>query len=69
MAAVYARDVAQVQDGLGERLGLLLQWLATLVAGVIVSVVTEWRLTLLMGFAGLLIAASTAVLSVVIPPD
>ena len=63
------RDVAQVQDGLGERLGLLLQWLATLVAGVIVSVVTEWRLTLLMGFAGLLIAASTAVLSVVIPPD
>ena len=64
-----ARDVAQVQDGLGERLGLLLQWLATLVAGVIVSVVTEWRLTLLMGFAGLLIATSTAVLSVVIPPD
>ena len=59
------RDVGRVQEGLGEKLGLLLQWLATLVAGVIVSLVTEWRLTLLMGFAGLLIAASTALLSVV----
>jgi ATP-binding cassette subfamily B (MDR/TAP) protein 1 len=58
------QDVGRVQEGLGEKLGLLLQWLATLVAGVIVSLVTEWRLTLLMGFAGLLIAASTALLSV-----
>ena len=39
--------------------------MATLVAGVIVSLYTEWRLTLLIAFAGLLIAASTALLSVV----
>ena len=59
------RDLSRVQDGLGERLGVLLQWLATLVAGIIVSMVTEWRLTMLMAVAGLLIAVSTAVLSVV----
>ena len=55
----------RVQDGLGEKLGLLLQWTATLVAGVVVSLITEWRLTLLMAFAGLLIALSTALLSIV----
>jgi hypothetical protein len=54
-----------VEEGLGEKLGLLLQWMATLVAGVIVSLYTEWRLTLLIAFAGLLVAASTALLSVV----
>ena len=57
--------MGKVEEGLGEKLGLLLQWMATLVAGVIVSLLTEWRLTLLMAFAGLLIAGSTAVLSVV----
>ena len=65
MLVCMCRDVGRVREGLGEKLGLLLQWLATLVAGVIVSLVTEWRLTLLMGFAGLLIAGSTALLSVV----
>ena len=59
------RDVGKVEEGLGDKLGLLLQWMATLVAGVIISAYTEWRLTLLMAFAGLLIAGSTAVLSVV----
>ena len=59
------RDVGKVEEGLGEKQGLLLQWMATLVAGVIVSLYTEWRLTLLIAFAGLLIAASTALLSVV----
>ena len=54
-----------MEEGLGEKLGLLLQWMATLVAGVIVSLYTEWRLTLLIAFAGLLVAASTALLSVV----
>ena len=54
-----------MEEGLGEKQGLLLQWMATLVAGVIVSLYTEWRLTLLIAFAGLLIAASTALLSVV----
>jgi ABC-type multidrug transport system fused ATPase/permease subunit len=58
-------DVGKVEEGLGEKQGLLLQWTATLVAGVIVSLYTEWRLTLLIAFAGLLIAASTALLSVV----
>lgn len=55
-----------VEEGLGEKLGLLIQWIATLVAAVIVSLVIEWRLTLLMAFAGLLIAMSTALLSVVL---
>ena len=59
------RDVSRLQDGLGERLGLLVQWLATLVAGVITSLWVEWRLTLLMALAGILIASSTAALSVV----
>lgn len=59
------RDVDRVQEGLGEKLGLLIQWTSTLVAGVIVSLLTEWRLTLLMAFAGLLIALSTALLSIV----
>lgn len=59
------RDVDRVEEGLGEKLGLLIQWLATLVAAVIVSLVIEWRLTLLMAFAGLLIVMSTALLSVV----
>lgn len=60
------RDVAHVEEGLGEKLGLLIQWVATLVAGVAVSLTIEWRLTLLMAFAGLLIAMSTALLSVVL---
>lgn len=55
-----------MEEGLGEKLGLLIQWMATLVAAVIVSLVIEWRLTLLMAFAGLLIAMSTALLSVVL---
>lgn len=55
-----------MEEGLGEKLGLLIQWIATLVAAVIVSLVIEWRLTLLMAFAGLLIAMSTALLSVVL---
>ena len=60
------RDVDGVEEGLGEKLGLLIQWMATLVAAVIVSLVIEWRLTLLMAFAGLLIVMSTALLSVVL---
>lgn len=60
------RDVDSVEEGLGEKLGLLIQWMATLVAAVTVSLVIEWRLTLLMAFAGLLIAMSTALLSVVL---
>ena len=59
------RDVGKVEEGLGEKLGLLLQWMVTLIAGVVVSLYTEWRLTLVMALAGLLIAVSTAVLSVV----
>lgn len=62
---IIFRDVDKVKDGLGEKLGILIQWMSTLVVGVIVSMVTEWRLTLLMAFAGLLIAMSTALLTMV----
>ena len=58
----------KVQEGVGEKLGLLLQWLATLAAGVTISLYTEWRLALLMAFAALLIAGSTAALSAVSLP-
>ena len=61
----HCRDVGRVEEGMGEKLGLLLQWMATLVAGVTISLYTEWRLALLMAFAGLLIASSTAALSLV----
>ena len=41
-------DVDKIHDGIGDKVGLLIQWLATFVGGFIVAFVSEWRLTLLL---------------------
>ena len=48
----------KIHDGIGDKVGLLIQWLATFVGGFVVAFTSEWRLTLfLLAFAPLLAIA------------
>lgn len=51
-------DVDKIHDGIGDKIGLLIQWLATFVGGFVAAFATEWRLTLLLiAFAPLMVIA------------
>lgn len=41
-------DIDKIHGGIGDKVALLLQWLATFLGGFIVGFVREWRLTLLL---------------------
>ena len=44
-------DVGKIHAGIGDKVALLLQWLATFVGGFVIGFVRDWRLTLvLLGF-------------------
>lgn len=45
---VYFSDVDKIHDGIGDKIALLIQWIATFFGGFIVGFVREWRLTLLL---------------------
>jgi ABC-type multidrug transport system fused ATPase/permease subunit len=42
------RDVWNIENGIGDKLGTLIQWTATFVAGYIVGFISGWKLTLIM---------------------
>ena len=41
-------DVDKIRDGIGDKLALLVQWIATFFAGFAVAFISDWRLTLFM---------------------
>ena len=41
-------DIDKIHDGIGDKIALLIQWIATFFGGFIVGFVREWRLTLLL---------------------
>ncbi len=44
-------DVGKIHAGIGDKVALLLQWLAVFVGGFVIGFVRDWRLTLvLLGF-------------------
>jgi len=45
---LYNSDVQKIHDGIGDKVALLLQWLATFVGGFVIGFVRDWRLTLLL---------------------
>ncbi len=59
-------DVDKIHDGIGDKVGLLIQWIATFVGGFVVAFITDWRLTLLLvAFTPLLAIAGFAMAKVV----
>ena len=44
----YYSDMEKIQAGLGEKLGLFLQYMTTFVAGYIIAFIADWRLALVM---------------------
>ena len=58
----------KIHDGIGDKVGLLIQWIATFVGGFVVAFISEWRLTLFLlsftpflGIVGLLMARVSSV--------
>lgn len=41
-------DIDKIHDGIGDKIALLIQWVATFFGGFIVGFVEDWRLTLLL---------------------
>lgn len=41
-------DIGKIHDGIGDKIALLIQWVATFFGGFIIGFVREWRLTLLL---------------------
>ena len=41
-------DIDKIRDGTGYKLGMLVQYLSTFTASIIVALISEWRLTLLL---------------------
>jgi len=53
---IFSSDVDKIHDGIGDKVSLFIQWVATFVGGFIVAFIRDWRLTLLLVlFAPLLI--------------
>ena len=45
---LFCSDVDKIHDGIGDKVALLIQWLATFFGGFVVAFIREWRLTLLL---------------------
>ncbi len=45
---MLCRDVWNIENGIGDKLGTLIQWTATFVAGYTVGFISGWKLTLIM---------------------
>ena len=55
---VPCSDVDKIHNGIGDKVGLIIQWMATFVGGFVVAFIKDWRLTLLLlAFAPLLVIA------------
>ena len=42
------RDIDKIREGLGDKLGIIIQWLSTAVSGFVLCFIYSWRLTLVM---------------------
>ena len=57
------RDIDKIREGIGDKLGIIIQWLTTAVGGFVLGFIYSWKLTLvilatspLMGLTGALMA-------------
>ena len=41
-------DIEKIHEGIGDKLAILFQWVATFFAGIVIGFSKEWRLTLFM---------------------
>lgn len=45
---LLSSDVDKIHDGIGDKVALLIQWVATFVGGFVVAFIEDYRLTLLL---------------------
>ena len=41
-------DILKIYDGIGDKNGLLFQWMATFISGFVIGFVNSWRLSLVI---------------------
>ena len=61
-------DIEKIHDGIGDKVALFVQWIATFFGGFIIGFVKEWRLTLLLVAFTPFLAICGAFFSVVSSP-
>ena len=58
MYGFLGSDVDKIHDGIGDKIGLFIQWIATFIGGFVVAFIEGWELTLLLlSFAPFLVIA------------
>lgn len=61
VAVKITSDADQIQDGISEKVGLLLACLATLITGYLIGFIISWKLTLIMSSVFVFLFLNTAV--------
>ena len=51
-------DMDKIHDGIGDKVGLFIQWVSTFFGGFIIGFIKDWRLTLLLLIFAPLLAIS-----------
>ena len=64
----FHSDIEKIHDGIGDKVALFVQWIATFFGGFIIGFVKEWRLTLLLVAFTPFLAICGAFFSVVSAP-
>lgn len=64
-SCVVRRDVMNIENGIGEKLGSLIMWTATFLAGYIIGFISGWKLTLIMLSLMPIMIGSAAVMGIV----
>ena len=62
----FIRDVLNIESGIGDKMGNLIQWTATFIAGYTVSLVLGWKVALVMASLMPIMVAAFAVVGMVI---
>eukprot|EP00118_Oscarella_pearsei_P021466 m.241042 g.241042 ORF g.241042 m.241042 type:complete len:1331 (+) comp40199_c0_seq19:2286-6278(+) len=67
LATRMADDLDKVFAGIGDKIGILIQWLTTFFGGLLVGFISEWRLALLiLGFTPLLAIVAGAISKLIV---
>jgi ATP-binding cassette subfamily B (MDR/TAP) protein 1 len=66
VAVKITSDADQIQDGISEKVGLLLSSLATLLTGYLIGFIISWKLTLIMSSVFVFLLLNTALWTIVI---
>ncbi|XP_072037232.1 ATP-dependent translocase ABCB1-like [Amphiura filiformis] len=62
LASRFSDDIAQIQTGIGEKLGTILQYTTTCIGGLILGFVKSWELALvILSFVGVIILPATTI--------